>query len=116
MRGDEEERTIRLRHERSGRDVRSLWVRATPGGGLSIEGQDLGPEVESYWGSSEYEWTIVLAPEHVAEYVRSLGGEPGRDDPLTLVEGRYRDDPACVTRTFLEKEGIPCEFWSRVGD
>lgn len=113
---EEKERRIELRHERSGHDVRSLWVCSTSDGGLSIEGQDLGPEVERYWGSSEYEWVIVIAPEHVAGYVRRLGGDPERDDPLTVVERRYREDSGCVTKSFLDEEGIPCEFWSRVGD
>lgn len=107
-----EDRVVELRQERSGRNTRALTVRTSRGGGIVIEGLDTGPAVESHFGSSDYEWAIVIAAEDVDAYVSALGGQPGDDDPLDLLEARYPGDPRCVMKTFLDEHGIPCRLWS----
>lgn len=109
--------SITLRAEHSDKNVRQLWARVAANGDLIIEGQDLGPGVEAFWGagSSEYEWTITVRAPHVPSLIAALGGGSG-DDVLSLLAGRFRDDDRCVSKSFLEERGVPIEFWSRVGD
>ena len=85
-------------------------------GDLVIEGQDLGPAVEGFWGGSEYEWIISIRAEDVPTYLRALGGHGDTHDPLEFLSARYREDARCVSKSFLDGHGIPCQFWSRVGE
>jgi hypothetical protein len=109
------ERVLCLRGQRDGRDSRSLWLRLSENGELTIEGQDLGPTVEKYWGGPEYEWDIRIKAADVAAYVRCLGGD-STEDVVDVVSACFECDPGCVEKQFLEKNGIPHEFWSRIGD
>lgn len=104
-----------LRNESRGEDWRSLWLGLNENGDVTIAGQDLGPSVAQSWGDSEYEWAITIKAADVPAYVRCLGGKAG-DTVLDLVTACFRRDSACVEKQFLEKHGIPIEFWSRVGD
>lgn len=110
-------RRIVLQKERRAADSRNLWASLGENGDLIIEGQDLGPEVERFWGAgmSEYEWAITVRSAKVPRLVSALGGEEG-DDVLTLLADRYRENPRSATQTFLDEQGIPNEVWSRVGD
>jgi hypothetical protein len=114
----QEDRVVDLRQESAGGDSRYLSLRLGANGDLRIEGQDLGPSVGECWGSSrfsEYEWAITIKAADVPAYVRCLGGTPA-DDVLELVHACFDRNPECVGVGFLEKHGIPNEFWSRVGD
>ena len=112
-----EARSVGLRSDRDGRDWRSLSIGLEENGDVKIEGQDLGPSVAEWWGEgrTEYEWTITIAAADVPAYARCLGGEPG-DDVLELVRNCYDRDPGCVSKRFLDEQGIPNDLWSRVGD
>jgi len=108
-------RELQVRDEKDGNDSRGLWLRLADNGDLAIEGQDLGPSVAEFWGGSEYEWAISIKAADVPAYVRSLGGTPG-DDVVELVRASFERSPGCVGAEFLNENGIPNEFWSRVGD
>lgn len=86
-------------------------------GEVRIEGQDLGPAVESIMGAGirEYEWTWVIDAADDAPAVEALGGAPG--DDLVQVLKRWSKangdrDPGVV----LKDAGVPMNFWSRFGD
>ena len=74
-RGDE----VVLQDARDRDDWRSVRGHPMPNGGVRIEGHDLGPSVERFWGvgNTEYEWARDIAPEHLPAAVAALGGEPG---------------------------------------
>ena len=107
---------MELRSDKTGPNSRSLWVRMSAGGDLVIEGQNLGPAVERYWGTREYEWVIQIRSEDVPRYLGILGGDADNDNPLGLIQARYREDERCVSKSFIDEHEIPCEFWSRSGD
>jgi hypothetical protein len=110
------ERIVILREDRFEDGAYSLRARLEDDGSLVIEGQDLGKAPEEFWGSREYEWTITVQAEAVPSLVGALGGIPEESDPLDLLASRYRESSFYGTRGFLDDAGIPCEFWSRVGD
>ena len=112
-----EDRHIVLRKERSGADVRYLGARLEEDGSLRIEGQDLGPAVESFWGpgQSEYEWDISGSAADVPAFVLALGGAEG-DDVLDVLASRFAEDQMCATKVFLDEHGIPNDSWTRVGE
>lgn len=110
------DRTVTLCDERHEHNAYSLRARLREDGALVIEGQDLGAAPEAFWGSREYEWRITVRAEAVPRLVAALGGRPGESDPLELLAQRYSEDPRCASRGFLDGAGIPCDFWSRVGD
>jgi hypothetical protein len=112
-----EARSVTLRSEGEGREWHGLSICLDENGDVKIEGQDLGPSVAEWWGEgrTEYEWTIAIGTADVSAYVRCLGGAPG-DDVLELVRGCYGRDPGCVSKRFLDEQGIPNDLWSRVGD
>ena len=110
-------KTVVLRDELSPKGSRYLSARLSENGDLSIEGQDLGSGVEEFWGAGlrEYEWTIVVGAIHIGKVVAALGGTDG-DDVLSLLAARCSDNERYASKDFLEKQGIPVEFWNRVGD
>jgi hypothetical protein len=82
-------------------------------GCLSIEGHDLGPGVEKFFGCSEYEFLRSL---HRAETtaLRELLGVSRRGDLLSVIEERF--DSTHELERFLEEHGLSGTFWNRVGD
>ena len=106
-----------LREEHSGNDSRYLRAHLTEKGDLSIEGHDLGPSVEKFWGGGldEYEWDITVRAADFPRLIAALGGT-GRDDVLSLLAARCSESERYASRGFLEQQGIPIEFWSGVGD
>ncbi|HTN24277.1 MAG TPA: hypothetical protein VL120_09850 [Solirubrobacteraceae bacterium] len=99
-----------------GRDSSHRWVTLHDDGRLSIEGQDLGPKVEAFFGVSEYEFARTVAPEGVARLRELLGIGPG-DDLLQAIRTRF-DGPGASHRLeqFVQSSGVASSFWSRHGD
>ncbi len=110
-------KTITLRQEHSEKDTWSLCATVEENGDLIIEGQDLGPSVERFWGAglTEYEWDIKVRAAHIPELIAALGGKEG-DDVLSLLAARYNEDDRYASRNFLEQRRVPFEFSNRVGD
>jgi hypothetical protein len=92
----------------------TVWRAVHPTRGrLSIEGHDLGPGVEEYFGCSEYEFTRSLdAAETTA--LRELLGVPDGGDLLAAVRARFAS--AHELEEFLKEHGIAGTFWNRIGD
>jgi hypothetical protein len=92
-----------------------VWLEAR-GAGIALNSQDIGPALESAFGSDEVETfleidaadiptlTALLAAEH------PIANTPG--DPLELLEARYRGDSMATThlRELLTAHGIPYRF------
>lgn len=110
-------RTVVLRRRRDADGLRVLEAERRPDGQIVIEGQDLGPGVERYWGAglTEYEWTWSIPPEVEADAVRALGGPDGAD-LLDALEAWGRANPDLDPGTHLAQAGVAVRFWSRVGD
>jgi hypothetical protein len=107
---------IVLRHQEDGGSLRHLEARRTSGGGIVIEGQDLG-------ASSEYEWGWRIAPGNVAAASAALGGTAlggtaGNDvgRVLPLLKRWFDANGGLDPGTHLREAGVPIEFWSRVGE
>ena len=87
------------------------------GGAIVIEGRDVGPGVERFWGEGNrrYEWETSIGPEAIPAMIAALGGAPG-DDPLALLKARYDAGDAIDPGIHLQNAGVPVEKWSSVGD
>ena len=90
-----ERRTVTLRQERRGDDVRWLGAFVDGAGALRVHGQDLGPGTAMVSSDGEYEWFMTVAAGDVQRLVALLGGQPG-DDVLELLEG---EGPGLVRTT-----------------
>lgn len=90
---------------------RYLDVEQREDGTLVITGQDLGDEVEAFFGEGrfEYEWVWTIPATERAKLARALSVEP--DDLLDAIAAR-----GDLESTFLAAHDIAFERWSRAGD
>ena len=104
--------TLRDTHDENGR--RHLSATLKGDGTLLIEGQDLGPGVERFFGPglTEYEWAWLIRPPAV----RTLKLALACDDVLTALKDQFSGDAAADLQRFLNDNGVPYEPWSRVGE
>jgi len=93
---------------------RHLTARLAPSGDVVIQGQDLGSGVEGVFGSglSEYEWAWTIRAANVGKLAQALDTE----DVLEGLQAQFGGDRSSELASFLERAGVPVEFWSRVGD
>ena len=108
-----ERRTVTLRHERTGRDVRWLGAYVDGAGTLHIDGQDLGPGTAIVSSDGEYEWFETIAAADVPRLVVALGGAPG-DDVLDLLARDWTGPRSYDFERLLRESGIPVAIttWS----
>ena len=101
-------------HDERGTCVRR--VRLTPEGSLRLEGHDLGPMVQQFFGHSEYEFVRGVSAPGVARLRTALG--LGTDDDLiaALAAEFQGEGGSNRLEKFLETHGIESEFWNRIGD
>ena len=92
---------------------RHLEASITADGDLVIKGQDLGPEVESFFGYSEYEWVWTVSAADCDRLLSALGA---KSDLLSALGERFSGEQAADRQDFLESKGIEYTAWSRVGD
>ncbi|WP_289286934.1 hypothetical protein [Methylophaga sp. UBA678] len=102
-----------LRDERDRRGLRFLSAETLHNGDLVFEGQDIGPVVKEFFGSSEYEWRWTIKAEHVPIIQKALG-EDGYI--INLIETHFNDEKSAGLLSFLEEHNIPYESWHRYGD
>jgi hypothetical protein len=93
----------------------TMWraVSLEADGGLSIEGHDLGRDVEEFFGCREYEFTRRLSRRETAA-LRQLLGVKRRGDLLAVVAERFAT--TADLERFMKDHGIEGTFWSRTGD
>lgn len=106
---------VTLRETRDEGGSRHLGASLKGDGTLLIEGQDIGPGVESFFGPglTEYEWAWNIRPPGVRALKLALACD---DDVLTALRDRFSGDAAVGLQPFLDDNGVPYEPWSRVGD
>jgi hypothetical protein len=104
-----------LRDQRDADGVRSLSATHVPGGGIFIEGHDLGAGVERIFGFREYEWTWDIEADAVPAAIAALDGREG-DDPLRLLAAWSAAHGAIDPGSHLREVGVPIKFWNRIGD
>ena len=104
---------LRDTHDEGG--SRHLSASLKDDGTLLIEGQDIGPGVEEFFGSglTEYEWAWLIRPPGVKTLKLALACD---DDVLTALRDRFSGDTAADLQPFLDDNGVRYEPWSRVGD
>ena len=102
-------KSIVLRHSGG----RFLKASINTKGDLVIEGQDLGAEVEAFFGYGEYEWAWTISAKDCDRLLAALGG---KSDLLSALGERFSGENAANLQSFLESEGIEFETWSRIGD
>ncbi len=111
------DRQVVLRSERDEGGIRHLSARLTTDGDLVVEGQDIGPGVEQFFGegNTEYEWAHTVRVADLPQLGAALGGLPG-DDILTLLAQRCSGpDEAELSRLLVPDGPVPAELWSRIG-
>ena len=91
-------------------------VRLTSEGSLRLEGQDLGPFVQQFFGHSEYEFVRSVSPAGVDQLRQALGLSPGDDLIATLAAQFQGPGGSSRLEKYLETQGIESEFWNRIGD
>jgi hypothetical protein len=107
-------RTVTLRQERQGRDLRWLGAYVDGAGALHIDGQDLGPGTAMVSSDGEYEWFMTVAAGDVDRVVAFLGGRPG-DDVLVLLEGDWTGSQSYELERLLRGSGIPVNLFTWSG-
>lgn len=82
----------------------SIDARITKGGALEVSGQDGGKAAEAFWGDDDYDYGVMIAPEHKDRLL------------LALLENLYKGNPHTVAelKTLLTKKKIPHAFHSWV--
>ena len=106
---------VTLRDTRDEDGSRQLSASLKGDGALLIEGQDIGPGVERFFGPglTEYEWAWIIQPPGVGMLKLALACG---NDILAALKDRFSGDAAADLQRFLEDNGIPYEPWSRVGE
>jgi hypothetical protein len=106
---------VTLRNTRDEEGSRQLSASLKGDGALLIEGQDIGPGVERFFGPglTEYEWAWIIRPPEVKKLKLALACD---DDILAALKDRFSGDAAADLQRFLEDNGITYEPWSRVGE
>jgi hypothetical protein len=96
--------------ERNGRDTRNVEI-TSDGNSITITGQDLGPAVERFWGSDEYEWAwrIDLTSESA---LRELLSIPPPEDLVDGIVARYSGNDYSTLSDLLDDAPFETNFWS----
>ena len=99
--------------EKSGADSRRIWASLGDDGSLAISGQDIGPKVERFFGTDEYEFVHTVPPAFLAPFFSMLGVERF-ENPLDAIRefgGNNYERLADVIEQ--AKRTMPIRFWSR---
>ena len=98
--------------EKSGADTRHIWASLDLDGSLKISGQDLGPKVESFFGTDEYEFSYTVPAIYLESFFSMLGIEKF-ENPLDAIKefgGNNYERLADILEQ--AKEIMPIQFWS----
>ncbi len=86
-----------------------VWLERR-GSGIAVLSHDMGPALESAFGTDEIETFLEIDAADVPAMAAALGG--GSADPMQLLVDRYRGDSAATShlRQLLAEHGIPHRF------
>jgi hypothetical protein len=105
--------SVILRNEIQKKNSRYLTASFHRDGDLVIEGQDLGKDVESIFGCSEYEWVWTIRAINIPTLKKALENP---DDILLSLKTKFSDENAADLLSFLNDNEIVFESCSRLGD
>ena len=105
--------SVVLRNEHAKGNSRHLSATYSSTGNLVIQGQDIGSEVESVFGYSEYEWSWTVQSSDLPNLLTALGID---SNLLVVLKQRFSGAAAGQLGEYLKTNDIPYEVWSRVGD
>ena len=98
--------------EKSGADSRRIWASLDLDGSLKISGQDIGPKVECFFGTDEYEFSYTVPAAYLETFFSMLGVETS-DDPLVAIKQFSGRNYEMLSEVLEQsKETIPIKFWS----
>lgn len=103
---------VELVDERLGADSRRIWASLDSDGSLVISGQDIGPKVQQFFGTDEYEFAHTVPVAYLGSFFSLLGVE-SFDNPLDAIKqfgGRNYETLSDVLEK--AKETMPIKFWS----
>jgi hypothetical protein len=92
------EHRVTIYDRTGGEDRNILEAVVTLGGDLVLEGQDIGPGVEKFFGDSDYEYWETIKAEQVPLVL------------LQLIKDRFQTHAEFAA--WLKAKGIPSEFTS----
>jgi hypothetical protein len=99
-------RTVVLRHQRYGPDIRHLEAYLDDDGNLHVDGHDLGPGTAPVSDDGEYEWFETIAAADLPCLVKLLGGRDG-EAVLDLLARCYTGPAASEFTLALYASDIP---------
>jgi hypothetical protein len=81
---------------------------------LIIEGQDLGKNVEEFWGDSDYEYISTIPPEGVQQLYTVMGLPTGAKEQLLQVLSQKYNSNSCYSelQRFLDDHNIKYESFT----
>jgi hypothetical protein len=83
-------------------------------GCLVVEGYDIGKTVKEYWGDSDYEYSVKVAPDELKKLYPLLGiAQNEKQEMLSYLKTHFHTN-TCYSevREFLEHHGIKHEGFS----
>ncbi|TVQ30924.1 MAG: hypothetical protein EA370_13325 [Wenzhouxiangella sp.] len=106
---------VDLRETRDEGGSRQTGASLHDDGTIVVEGRDLGPAVEAFFGPgmTEYEWALSISPPGVEVLKMALACD---DNVLTALRDQFSGDAAAKLQSFLDDNAVPYEFWSRAGE
>jgi len=105
-------REIILVQEQNGADSRTIWASLLPADSLKISGHALGPAVDRFFRTDEYEFAPTIPAAYVLPFLELLGATEVKDvlGALKHFGGpRYPEISAALEQA---KAFMPIEFWS----
>jgi hypothetical protein len=98
--------------ERSGADSRRIWASLDADGSLAISGQDIGPKVERFFGTDEYEFVHTVPVAYLKPFFSILGVDRF-DNPLEIIKQFSGSNYGKLSDALEQaKDTIPVKFWS----
>ncbi len=98
--------------ERSGPDSRRIWASLDTDGSLTISGQDIGPKVERFFGTDEYEFSYTVPVAYLEAFFFLLQVEIF-DSPLEAIKQFSGKNYEILSEALEQsKDMIPIKFWN----
>ena len=98
--------------DRSGPDSRRIWASLDTDGSLTISGQDIGPKVERFFGTDEYEFSYTVPVAYLEAFFFLLQVKIF-DNPLEAIKQFSGKNYEILSEALEQsKDMIPIKFWS----
>ncbi len=99
--------------EQIGADSRRIWASLDAEGNLVISGQDIGPKVERFFGTDEYEFAYTVPVAYLQAFFSLLKVESFENPLDTIKQFGGRNYEILADTLEVAKESMPIKFWNR---